>query len=92
MVEDYRKAAERAKAGGFDGVELHAANGRGLGRLQITVQDLIGFIKLVRKLNHANVVVHGAAGQMKTSIGSAQDRFCPYAFSAFPINPGSPTL
>jgi N-ethylmaleimide reductase len=27
IVEDYRKAAERAKAGGFDGVELHAGNG-----------------------------------------------------------------
>ena len=26
-VEDYRKAAARAKAAGFDGVELHAANG-----------------------------------------------------------------
>ena len=27
IVEDYRRAAERAKAAGFDGVELHAANG-----------------------------------------------------------------
>lgn len=27
VVEDYRKAAERAKAAGFDGVELHSANG-----------------------------------------------------------------
>jgi N-ethylmaleimide reductase len=27
IVEDYRKAAERAKVAGFDGVELHAANG-----------------------------------------------------------------
>jgi N-ethylmaleimide reductase len=27
IVEDYRKAAERAKSAGFDGVELHAANG-----------------------------------------------------------------
>ncbi len=27
VVEDYRKAAERAKAAGFDGAELHAANG-----------------------------------------------------------------
>ena len=27
LVADYRKAAERAKAEGFDGVELHAANG-----------------------------------------------------------------
>jgi len=27
VVEDYRKAAERAKAAGFDGVEVHSANG-----------------------------------------------------------------
>jgi len=27
VVEDYRRAAERAKAADFDGVELHAANG-----------------------------------------------------------------
>jgi N-ethylmaleimide reductase len=27
IVEDYRKAAERAKAAGSDGVELHAGNG-----------------------------------------------------------------
>jgi N-ethylmaleimide reductase len=27
IVEDYRKAAARAKASGFDGVELHAGNG-----------------------------------------------------------------
>lgn len=27
LIEDYRKAAERAKVAGFDGVELHAANG-----------------------------------------------------------------
>lgn len=27
IVEDYRRAAERAKAAGFDGIELHGANG-----------------------------------------------------------------
>lgn len=27
IVEDYRKAAERAKLAGFDGVEIHSANG-----------------------------------------------------------------
>jgi N-ethylmaleimide reductase len=27
IVEDYRRAAERAKAAGFDGIELHSANG-----------------------------------------------------------------
>ena len=26
-MEDYKKAAERAKAAGFDGVEIHGANG-----------------------------------------------------------------
>jgi N-ethylmaleimide reductase len=27
VVEDYRRASERAKAAGFDGIEIHAANG-----------------------------------------------------------------
>ena len=27
VVEDYRRAAERAKAAGFDGIEVHSANG-----------------------------------------------------------------
>ena len=27
VVQDYRRAAERAKAAGFDGIEIHAANG-----------------------------------------------------------------
>ena len=27
IIQDYRRSAERAKAAGFDGVELHAANG-----------------------------------------------------------------
>jgi 2,4-dienoyl-CoA reductase-like NADH-dependent reductase (Old Yellow Enzyme family) len=27
IVEDYRRAAERAKAAGFDGIEVHSANG-----------------------------------------------------------------
>ena len=27
IIEDYRQAAERAKAAGFDGVEIHSANG-----------------------------------------------------------------
>ena len=27
VVQDYQRAAERAKAAGFDGVEIHAANG-----------------------------------------------------------------
>jgi hypothetical protein len=53
------------------GMELHAPNGKSLGRLQITVQDLIGFIKLVHKLNAADVVVRGLHGQARTSLPAA---------------------
>jgi hypothetical protein len=56
---------------GGSGLELHARNGRSLGRLQITVQDVIGFIKLVHKLNAADVVVRGTHGQLRTSLPSA---------------------
>lgn len=52
-------------------VELRGAGGRSLGTLQITVQDVIGFIKLVHKLNAADVVVRGAAGQLRTSLPAA---------------------
>jgi hypothetical protein len=56
---------------GGSGMELHAPNGRSLGRLQITVQDVIGFIKLVHKLNAADVVVRGARGQVRASLPAA---------------------
>ncbi len=49
-------------------VELRGARGRRLGTLQITVQDVIGFIKLVHKLDAADVVVRGTGGQMRTSL------------------------
>jgi hypothetical protein len=40
---------------------------RSLGRLEITVQDIIGYVKLVRKLDAAEVIVHGAGGHVHTS-------------------------
>ena len=52
-------------------VELRGAGGSSLGTLQITVQDVIGFIKLVHKLNAADVLVRGAGGQMRTSLPAA---------------------
>ncbi len=39
--------------------------------LQITVQDVIGFDKLVHRLLHADAVVRGAGGQMRTTIPAA---------------------
>jgi hypothetical protein len=56
---------------GGSGMELHARNGRNLGRLQITVQDVIGFIKLIHKLNAADVVVRGTHEQVRTSLPAA---------------------
>jgi hypothetical protein len=56
---------------GGSGVELHARNGRSLGRLQITVQDVTGFIKLVHKLNAAEVLVRSSAGKMRTTLPAA---------------------
>jgi hypothetical protein len=56
---------------GGAGLELHPRNGRSLGRLEITVQDVIGFIKLVHKLNAADVVVRASGGQVRTSLPAA---------------------
>jgi hypothetical protein len=53
------------------GMELRAFDGASLGRLQITVQDVIGFIKLMHKLNAADVVVRGARGHVRTSLAAA---------------------
>jgi hypothetical protein len=53
------------------GMQLNAKDGRSLGRLQITVQDVIGFIKLVHKLDVADVVVRGARGHVRTSLKAA---------------------
>jgi len=59
------------------GLQLRAPNGRILGRLQITVQDVIGFIKLVHKLDAAEVVVDGAGGQVRTSLPAAANLSLP---------------
>ncbi len=53
------------------GVELRTRSGRALGQLRITVQDVIGFIKLIHKLDAADVVVRSAGGQMRTSLPAA---------------------
>ncbi len=56
---------------GGSAVQLTAPSGRSLGQLRITVQDVIGFIKLVHKLNAADVVVRSAGGQLRTSLPAA---------------------
>ncbi len=43
----------------------------GGGTLEVTIQDLVGFIRLVHKFTGAEVVVRGAAGEVKSSLPAA---------------------
>ncbi len=53
---------------GGSATALRSPRGRALGTLEITVQDVIGFIKLVHKLDHAEVVVRSASGEERASL------------------------
>jgi hypothetical protein len=44
---------------------------RGGEKLEVTIQDLIGFIRLVHKFTGAEVVVRGAAGEVESSLPAA---------------------
>ena len=48
-------------------LELVRHNGAHLARLQVTIQDVLGFIKLVHKFTGAQVVVRGQRGQALSS-------------------------
>jgi hypothetical protein len=56
---------------GGSSITLRAPGGRVLGQLKITLQDIIGFIKLDRRLYHALAVVRGAQGELRTSLPAA---------------------
>ncbi|MEA2353879.1 MAG: hypothetical protein QOD61_8 [Solirubrobacteraceae bacterium] len=45
--------------------------GRFLGTLEVTIQDVIGFIRLVHKFTGSQVVVRGAAGDARSSLPAA---------------------
>lgn len=46
-------------------------HGRRVGTLLISIQDVIGFIKLVHKFTGSEVVVRGSSGQVRTSLPAA---------------------
>jgi hypothetical protein len=52
--------------------ELRDHNGRSLGRVQITIQDIIGFIKLEHRHDGTEVVARGAQGQVRTLLPAAR--------------------
>jgi hypothetical protein len=47
------------------------SHGRLLGTLLVSIQDVTGFVKLVHKLTGAEVLVRGASGHVRTSLGAA---------------------
>jgi hypothetical protein len=51
---------------------LRAANGKPLARLQISIQDLIGYVRLDKRVNHLDTVVRGrGAADVRTSLPAA---------------------
>jgi len=46
-------------------------HGRVLGTLLVSLQDVTGFVKLVHRLTGAEVLVRGASGHVRTSLGAA---------------------
>jgi hypothetical protein len=46
-------------------------HGRLLGTLLVSIQDVTGFVKLVHRVTGAEVVVRGASGHVRTSLGTA---------------------
>ena len=51
--------------------------GKALGRAEVSIQDVVGFIKLVHKHHPADVLVRGQQGQVKTSLPAAERRRLP---------------
>jgi hypothetical protein len=47
---------------------LKSRSGRVLGRLSVTIQDVIGFVKLVRRHGGGDAVVRGQRGQVRASL------------------------
>lgn len=56
--------------------KLHA-HGRSLGSVQITIQDIIGFIKLEHRHDATEVVAHGSRGQVRTLLPAAERKTLP---------------
>lgn len=47
--------------------------GRTIGTLLVSVQDIVGYIKLIHKFTGAQAIVRGVSGQVRTSLPAAAD-------------------
>ena len=66
----------RFVVGGESGV-LRAPDGRRIGRLELSMQDVLGYRKLVSRLTGAQVVARGSAGHLETSLPAAAEASLP---------------
>ena len=53
-------------------LNLRAPGGAVLGRLEASMQDVVGYVKLVHRLTGVQIVVRGAAGHVETSLPAAR--------------------
>src|SRR6185312_1218738 len=51
--------------------ELRGPTGKNLARVEVSIQDVIGFVKLVRRETGAQVVVRGQNGRVATLLPAA---------------------
>jgi N-ethylmaleimide reductase len=74
IIDDYKRAAERAMAAGFDGVQLHAANGYLIDQFlrDGTNRRIDSYggsvVNRIRLLNEVTQALIGAAGADRTSV------------------------
>jgi hypothetical protein len=61
--------------------DLHAPDGADLGRVEVSIQDVIGFVKLVSRQTGTEVVVRGE-GRVASSLSAASHARLPSAGSA----------
>jgi hypothetical protein len=66
----------RFVVGGESGA-LRAADGRRIGRLELSMQDVLGYRKLVNRLTGAEVVIRGNPGHVETSLPAAAEASLP---------------
>jgi hypothetical protein len=52
-------------------LELHGAGGTDLGQLEASMQDIVGYVKLVHRLTGAQIVVRGDTGHVESSLPGA---------------------
>jgi hypothetical protein len=61
---------------------LHGANGRALGTLEVSIQDVIGFVRLMHRLHPLDVVVRGSGADVRSSLPAAAQAQLPSSGSA----------